>query len=157
MALSTASIEPPPASQTEGKLPLFSLTAMVIGSMIGAGIFSLPRTFGAATGPFGAIIAWIIAGGGMYMLARVFQSLAERNPDLDAGVCGYVRAGFGDYPGFLSCNGGVSYWEIKSPLTAFFPIFGEDDKRPSNRRGKLPLLSVDIAALHVGEVSGGSE
>src|SRR5579863_207021 len=78
---SSASTESPPVSAAEGKLPLFSLTAMVIGSMIGAGIFSLPRTFGAATGPFGAIIAWIIAGGGMYMLARVFQSLAERKPD----------------------------------------------------------------------------
>ena len=50
------------------------------------GIFSLPRTFANATGPLGAVIAWIIAGTGMYMLARVFQALAERKPDLDAGV-----------------------------------------------------------------------
>ena len=34
----------------------------------------------------GAIIAWLIAGTGMYMLARVFQALAERRPDIDAGV-----------------------------------------------------------------------
>jgi amino acid transporter len=34
---------------------------MVVGSMVGSGIFSLPRTFGKATGPFGAIIAWLIA------------------------------------------------------------------------------------------------
>lgn len=85
------------ASQDNQKLPLFALTGMVVGSMVGAGIFSLPRTFGTATGPFGAIIAWIIAGTGMYMLARVFQSLAERKPDLDAGVYAYARAGFGDY------------------------------------------------------------
>ena len=70
--------------------------------MVGAGIFSLPRTFGVATGPFGAIIAWMIAGTGMYMLARVFQSLAERKPDLDAGVYAYAKAGFGNYPG--SCR-----------------------------------------------------
>jgi len=43
-----------------------------------------------------AIIAWCIAGGGMYMLARVFQALAERKPDLDAGVYAYAKAGFGD-------------------------------------------------------------
>ena len=48
------------------------LTAMVVGGMVGAGIFSLPRTFAGATGPMGAIIAWLIAGTGMYMLARVF-------------------------------------------------------------------------------------
>lgn len=122
------------ASQDNQKLPLFALTGMVVGSMVGAGIFSLPRTFGTATGPFGAIIAWIIAGTGMYMLARVFQSLAERKPDLDAGVYAYARAGFGDYPGFLSafgywigsCIGNVSYWVlIKSTLGRFFPMFGD--------------------------------
>lgn len=116
------------------KLSLFALTAMVVGSMVGAGIFSLPRTFGNATGPFGAIIAWCIAGGGMYMLARVFQALGERKPDMDAGVYAYAKAGFGDYPGFLSalgywigsCIGNVSYWVlIKSTLGAFFPVFGD--------------------------------
>lgn len=120
--------------QSTLKLSLFALTAMVVGSMVGSGIFSLPRTFGIATGPFGAIIAWIIAAGGMYCLARVFQALAERKPDLDAGVYAYAKAGFGDYPGFLSalgywvgsCIGNVSYWVlIKSTLGAFFPVFGD--------------------------------
>jgi arginine:ornithine antiporter/lysine permease len=124
----------PAAAGVTQKLTLFALTGMVVGSMVGAGIFSLPRTFGMATGPFGAIIAWCIAGGGMYMLARVFQSLAERKPDLDAGVFAYAKAGFGDYPGFLSafgywigsCIGNVSYWVlIKSTLGAFFPVFGD--------------------------------
>lgn len=122
------------ASNSTDKLSLFALTAMVVGSMVGAGIFSLPRTFGAATGPFGALIAWTIAAGGMYALARVFQALAERKPDLDAGVYAYAKAGFGDYPGFLSafgywigsCIGNVSYWVlIKSTLGAFFPVFGD--------------------------------
>ncbi|MBL6618289.1 MAG: amino acid permease [Reyranella sp.] len=116
------------------RLSLFALTMMVVGGMVGAGIFSLPRTFAGATGPVGAIIAWLIAGTGMYMLARVFQSLAARKPDLDAGVFAYAKAGFGDYPGFLSafgywigsCIGNVSYWVlIKSTLGAFFPVFGD--------------------------------
>ena len=62
------------AKNSEQKLPLLALTGMVVGSMVGSGIFSLPRTFGNATGPFGAIIAWTIAAGGMYTLARVFQA-----------------------------------------------------------------------------------
>jgi arginine:ornithine antiporter/lysine permease len=33
-----------------------ALTTMVVGSMVGASIFSLPRAFATATGPFGAII-----------------------------------------------------------------------------------------------------
>ena len=122
------------ASGGTQKLSLFALTAMVVGGMIGAGIFSLPRTFASATGPVGAVIAWLIAGTGMYMLARVFQALAERKPKLDAGVFAYAKAGFGDYPGFLSafgywissCIGNVSYWVlIKSTLGAFFPVFGD--------------------------------
>ena len=121
-------------ASTEQKMSLTQLTAMVVGSMVGAGIFSLPRTFASATGPFGAVIAWLIAGTGMYMLARVFQTLAERKPDLDAGVFAYAKAGFGDYPGFLSafgywigsCIGNVSYWVlIKATLGTFFPVFGD--------------------------------
>ncbi|BCG93461.1 basic amino acid/polyamine antiporter [Mesorhizobium sp. 131-2-1] len=128
------------ASRTNPKLSLAALTAMVVGSMIGAGIFSLPRTFGNATGPGGAVIAWCIAGMGMYTLARVFQVLAERKPDLDAGIFAYAKAGFGDYAGFLSafgywlvaCIADVSYWVlIKSTLGAFFPIFGNGDTVPA--------------------------
>ncbi|WP_233472558.1 basic amino acid/polyamine antiporter [Cupriavidus respiraculi] len=129
-----------------------ALTAMVVGSMVGAGIFSLPRTFGGATGPFGAIIAWCIAGAGMYTLARVFQSLAQRKPDLDAGVYAYARAGFGRYLGFLSafgywissCIGNVSYWVlIKSTLGAFFPVFGD-----GNTVVAIAVASVGIWAFH---------
>jgi arginine:ornithine antiporter/lysine permease len=117
-----------------------------------SGIFSLPRTFGIATGPFGAIIAWAIAASGMYMLARVFQALAERKPDLDAGVYAYAKAGFGNYPGFLSalgywvgsCIGNVSYWVlIKSTLGAFFPVFGD-----GNTVIAIAVASVGIWLFH---------
>jgi arginine:ornithine antiporter / lysine permease len=134
------------------KFSLFALTSMVVGSMIGAGIFSLPRTFGNATGPLGAIIAWLIAGTGMYMLARVFQALAERKPDIDAGVFAYAKAGFGDYPGFLSafgywigsCIGNVSYWVlIKSTMGAFFPVFGD-----GNTVTAILVASIGIWLFH---------
>src|SRR5262247_1015773 len=140
------------ASSSEQKLTLFALTAMVVGSMVGSGIFSLPRVFGTATGPFGAIIAWIIAAGGMYTLARVFQFLAERKPDLDAGVYAYAKAGFGDYPGFLSALGywlgsaigNVSYWVlIKATLGAFFPVFGD-----GNTVTAIVVASIGIWAFH---------
>jgi arginine:ornithine antiporter/lysine permease len=123
------------ASTSAQKLSLFSLTSMVVGSMVGAGIFNLPGRFGTATGPFGAIIAWAIAGTGMYMLARVFQALAEKKPEIDSGVFAYAKEGFGNYMGFLSafgywlgsCLGNVFYWVlIGSTLGRFFPdIFGD--------------------------------
>jgi arginine:ornithine antiporter/lysine permease len=136
----------------EQKMSRLGLTAMVVGGMVGAGIFSLPRTFATATGPLGAIIAWCIAGTGMYMLARVFQALAERRPDIDAGVYAYAREGFGDYPGFLSafgywigsCIGNVSYWVlIKSTLGAFFPVFGD-----GNTVMAIVVASIGIWLFH---------
>src|SRR5215831_17546361 len=134
------------------KISRMQLLAMVVGGMVGAGIFSLPRTFANATGPMGAIIAWLIAGTGMYMLARVFQFLAERKPDLDAGVFAYAKEGFGDYPGFLSafgywigsCIGNVSYWVlIKSTLGAFFPVFGD-----GNTVVAIVVASIGIWLFH---------
>ena len=139
-------------ASSDQKMSRLQLTAMVVGGMVGAGIFSLPRTFAGATGPFGAVIAWLIAGTGMYMLARVFQSLAERKPDLDAGVFAYAKAGFGDYPGFLSafgywigsCIGNVSYWVlIKATLGAFFPVFGN-----GNTVTAIIVASVGIWLFH---------
>jgi arginine:ornithine antiporter / lysine permease len=113
-----------------------TLTAMVVGSMIGAGVFSLPARFASATGVVGAIIAWIVAGTGMLMLAFVFQTLAIRKPKLNAGVFAYAKAGFGDYVGFNSafgywasaCVGNTFYWVfIMTTIGAAFPALGHGD------------------------------
>jgi arginine:ornithine antiporter/lysine permease len=118
----------------EQKLTLRALIGLVVGSMIGSGIFATPSAFGRATGVAGALIAWLIAGVGMLMLAFVFQTLARRRPDLDAGIYAYAKAGFGDYAGFASAAG---YWIgacfadtaclilIKATLGLFFPAFGD--------------------------------
>jgi arginine:ornithine antiporter/lysine permease len=130
-----AAIDPSYGAET-GKqtLSVWALTALVVGSMVGAGIFTLPAAFGRATGVVGGLIAWAIAGVGMLMLAFVFQNLAQRKPDLDSGVFIYAKAGFGNYIGFLaalafwasSCVGNVSYFVlIKSTLGTFFPVFGD--------------------------------
>ena len=124
------------AIPSTNKLSVPALTAMVVGSMVGAGVFTLPQRFAAQTGVLGAIIAWAIAGAGMLMLALVFQSLAVRKPQLDNGVYVYARAGFGRYPGFLaaigfwasSCAGNTFYWIlITSTLKPLVPAFGDGD------------------------------
>lgn len=121
---------------TTGKVSRPVLTAMVIGSMVGAGVFSLPARFGTATGVAGALIAWAIAGTGMLTLAFCFQTLAIRKPELDSGVFIYAKAGFGDYAGFNSAvgfwastmAGNAFYWVfITATLGAFFPDFGDGD------------------------------
>jgi len=69
----------PRTEQASDKVSLPTLTAMVVGSMIGSGVFLLPRRFGTATGVLRAIIAWTIAGTGMLMLAFVFQRWRRAN------------------------------------------------------------------------------
>jgi arginine:ornithine antiporter / lysine permease len=129
-------VETPPAPRTAAKLTLATMTMMVVGSMVGAGVFSLPRRFAQETGVAGALIAWAIAGTGMLMLAFVFQTLAVRKPHLDAGVYAYAKAGFGEYLGFFSafgywasaCVGNVTYWVlIMSTVGAIASPLGHGD------------------------------
>ena len=121
-----------------GKVSVGTLTAMVIGSVIGAGVFLLPRRFATESGVAGALVAWTIAGTGMFMLALVFQKLAIRKPELDAGIYAYAEAGFGNYVGFLSafgywaaaCAGSASYWVLtmgtmSSLFPSLFPVLGQ--------------------------------
>src|SRR6478672_7038115 len=88
-------------------LGLASLTAIVVGSMIGSGIFALPSQMAGSSAPGPLLIGCLITGVGMLMLAFVFQGLAERKPDVDGGVYGYARAGFWEYVCFTSAWG---YW-----------------------------------------------
>nr|WP_262500269.1 arginine-ornithine antiporter [Phycicoccus endophyticus] len=88
-------------------LGLAALTALVVGSMIGSGIFALPSQMAASAAPGPLLIGWVVTGVGMLMLAFVFQTLAQRKPEVDGGVYGYARAGFGSYIGFSSAWG---YW-----------------------------------------------
>lgn len=136
MTHAATTTEAGPQSPPPAKLTLFTLTTMVVGSMVGAGVFSLPRRFAEETGVAGALIAWAIAGAGMLTLAFVFQSLAVRRPDLDAGVYAYAKAGFGEYLGFFSafgywasaCVGNVTYWVlIMSTVGAIWPALGDGD------------------------------
>ncbi|MEU6246928.1 basic amino acid/polyamine antiporter [Glycomyces sp. NPDC047010] len=136
MAHETAATSATSEGRPAVKFTFWTMTAMVVGSMVGAGVFSLPSRFAQQTGVAGALISWAIAGTGMLMLAFVFQQLAVRRPDLDAGVYAYAKAGFGEYPGFFSafgywasaCVGNVTYWVlIMSTIGAVVPALGEGD------------------------------
>ena len=88
-------------------LGLGALIALVLSSMVGAGIFSLPQNI-AANAQVGAIaIGWLITGIGMIALALVYQFLSLRRPDLDGGIFTYAKAGFGSLVGF---NAAWGYW-----------------------------------------------
>ncbi|MEU2359805.1 amino acid permease [Streptomyces noursei] len=85
---------------------LLTATALVMGNIIGGGIFLLP----ASVAPFGTIslVAFGVLTLGAISLALVFGRLAQRHPDT-GGPYVYAREAFGDFAGFLSA---WSYWTM---------------------------------------------
>jgi arginine:ornithine antiporter / lysine permease len=122
------------STKADNRLRIGALTALVIGSMVGSGVFSLPQNMAAGAAPLAIIVGWAITAIGMLALVFVYQSLATRKPELDAGPYAYAKAGFGAFVGFNSAwgywisawIGNVSYAVIVfSALSYFFPSFGD--------------------------------
>lgn len=91
-------------SSTKGKLGLVACTALVVGNMIGSGVFLLPASL-APYGPI-ALVGWIVTAIGAMALAIIFGRLARLLPRT-GGPYAYTRAGFGEFAGFLIAWG---YW-----------------------------------------------
>lgn len=92
---------------SKSQIGVAALTALVISSMIGSGIFSLPQNMAAVAGSQALLIGWLITGIGIIFLGLSFAALAKLRPDLDGGIYTYARNGFGDLMGFFSAWG---YW-----------------------------------------------
>ncbi|OED95847.1 basic amino acid/polyamine antiporter [Vibrio breoganii] len=110
---------------------LVGLIAIVFGSMIGSGIFSIPQNM-AEQASIGAVsLAWLVTGIGMLLLVQTFRVLAEQRPNLNSGIFSYAKAGFGEYIGFhsawgywlMTCMGNVALAVmINDSLGLFFPV-----------------------------------
>ena len=123
----------------EKKLGLSALTALVLSSMLGAGVFSLPQNMAAVASPSALLIGWAITGVGILFLAFAMLLLTRIRPELDGGIFTYAREGFGELIGFCSAWGywlcaviaNVSYLVIVFSALSFFTdtpemrIFGD--------------------------------
>ncbi|PKH26759.1 arginine:ornithine antiporter [Enterobacterales bacterium CwR94] len=89
------------------KLGLAALTALVLSSMLGAGVFSLPQNMAAVASPSALLIGWAITGVGILFLSMAMLLLTRLKPELDGGIFTYAREGFGELIGFCSAWG---YW-----------------------------------------------
>ncbi len=100
----------PQVVQTQPKPPLkrnlglWMLTALVVGNMIGSGVFLLPASL-AALGSV-SIFGWALTGVGAILLALVFANLGRSMPRT-GGPYAYARSAFGDFVGFQTAWG---YW-----------------------------------------------
>jgi len=86
-------------------LGLTSATGLVIGSIVGTGVFTMPAVI-AGAGTMGITVLAVIALGAM-LLAILFGQLTKRVPNSDGGLYAYSRHEFGDFAGYLV---GWCYW-----------------------------------------------
>lgn len=111
------------------KIGLITATSLVIGNMIGVGIFVLP----AALAKYGSIslLGWVFTAAGALILAKIFSNLSKIVVNKSGGPYAYTREGFGDFIGFLmawgywiSCwvsNGAIAI-AIVGAFSFFFPV-----------------------------------
>lgn len=122
--------EPNNSSQ---KIGLWSSTALVVGNMIGSGIFLLPATLAAYGGI--SLLGWIGSSIGAIALALVFSNLSKLFPNSPGGPYAYTRTGLGDFPAYMVAWGyWISIWTTNaaiavtfvSYLTVFFPVLSKN-------------------------------
>ena len=115
-------------SKQNQKIGLITATSLVVGNMIGSGIFVLPANL-AKYGSIG-LVGWIFTAAGALVLAKIFSNLSKIIVNKSGGPYIFAKEGFGDFIGFLVAWGyWISVWvtnagiavAIVSALTVFFP------------------------------------
>lgn len=94
-----------PATARARALGLPSASALVIGSIIGTGVFTMPAVM-AGAGTSSILVLGVISIGAL-MLGVLFGQLTKRIPTSDGGLYAYARHEFGDFAGFLTA---WCYW-----------------------------------------------
>ena len=112
-----------------GKIGLWTTTALVVGNMVGSGVFLLPATLAAYGGI--SILGWIGSSIGAIFLAMLFSHLSKIITNSVGGPYAFTRVGLGDFPAYLVAWG---YWfsiwctnaaiavTFVSYLTVFIPV-----------------------------------
>ncbi len=96
---------PAPLERGARKLGLPSATALVIGSIIGTGVFTMPAVMaGAGTS---SILTLVAISAGAILLGLMFGQLTKRVPNNEGGLYAYARHEFGDFAGYLTA---WCYW-----------------------------------------------
>jgi APA family basic amino acid/polyamine antiporter len=102
----------------ESKIGFWMVVTLVMGNMIGSGIFLLP----ASLAPYGAVsvVGWLVSTCGALLLALVFARLARIDPAA-GGPYAYTRTAFGDLAAFLVAWGyWISMWTTLGALAVAF-------------------------------------
>ncbi len=120
-------------SADQKKIGLITTTSLVVGNMIGAGIFLLPATLA----KYGSIslLGWVFTAAGALILAKIFSNFSKIIVNKSGGPYTFSKAGFGDFIGFIVAWGyWISIWisnaglaiAIIGGLSVFFPALNSN-------------------------------
>ncbi len=107
----------------EKRLGLGALVGIVFGMVVGSGLFNIPQNLAAGAGPLSVGVAWIITAAGMLLLVATLKILADRRPELDAGIYQYAQVAFGNFAGF---NIAWGYWLCASFANVAYAVMLND-------------------------------
>ena len=133
---------------TTRAIGFWTAVALVMGNMIGSGVFLLP----ASLAPFGglSLLGWAVSTTGAILLALVFARLARIDPAA-GGPYAYTRRAFGDFAGFLVAWGyWISIWCTNAALAVagvgYLDLFIPSIVRNPPAAGMLAVAAVWIFA-----------
>lgn len=122
------------------KIGFWTCTSLVVGNMIGSGVFLLPSSLASYGGI--SILGWLISTGGAILLATIFGRLSRLFPQT-GGPYIYAREGFGEFAGFFVAWGyWISMWCGNGAIAVAFV-------------GYMGAIFPDIAASPIAELSTG--
>lgn len=105
-------------------LGLTSASGLVIGSVVGTGVFTMPALI-AKAGSVGILVLVVVSVGSV-LLAILFGQLTARIANSDGGVYAYVRYEFGDFAGYLvGWSYWISAWAGNAAIVASFVLYVE--------------------------------
>ena len=139
------------------KIGIWIATALVVGNMVGSGVFLLP----ASLAPFGgiSILGWIFTSAGAIMVALMLARLARMMPAA-GGPYAYTRRGVGDMAAFLVAWGyWISIWAGNAAISvgfvgymaAFFPALAETPAYGAGAALAAIWLLTGVSAIGVRE------
>ena len=120
-------------SKSPKKLGIWMTTSLVIGNMIGAGVFLMPSVLAKYGGI--SILGWIFASIGALVLAYIFSRLSKYVRNSSGGPYAFSREAFGGFLGFLVAWGyWISIWVTNAAIavafvgamSVFFPVLARD-------------------------------
>src|SRR5688572_17227180 len=131
--VAAAALSAAPERKLKRSMGLWMATALVVGNMIGSGIFLLPASLASSAGPV-SILGWLFTGAGAIALGLVFANLGRVLPRT-GGPYAYAKRAFGDFIGFQTAWGyWIAVWAGNAAiavafvgyLAVFWPATGTD-------------------------------